>query len=136
MRKVKYIIIGMALAIGAAAMFAMRRAPSWLHAMRDAPDLTLWWGAGWQMTDDVGHSAAGHGFCSTSFGTYTFAGNPVKNYGYYCWCRMTKPKIGRWVFQHAYESDELCHAYCAMNCGDHISRIAAFRKSVLTPAGN
>jgi hypothetical protein len=121
--------------------------PAWLATVRNKTQPTdpqytntttaLLYGGMWQVESD-GHLISGQGFCSDTSGTHAQTGNP-KLYGtsesvtVNCWCRMTTPALGLWVFRATYASHANCAGYCATDCAGRVSHEANFRAAVLVP---
>jgi hypothetical protein len=119
--------------------------PAWLETFRNKTQpagdqyanttTALLYGAMWQVESD-GHVVNGYGFCSDTSGTYAQTGNPKLYYSSdsvtkNCWCRMTTPAIGPWVFRHAHGSGADCHTGCALGCAYDVAGNASFRAAVL-----
>ncbi|MDR1071409.1 MAG: hypothetical protein LBL21_02080 [Rickettsiales bacterium] len=93
-------------------------------------------GVQWQATANTAGAGdfiiSGLGVCSTSAGTPAVKGNPSMEGGIYCWCKMTSPRVGAWVFRVSLGSNAECNSQCAMYC-DHLYFNAAFREAILAP---
>jgi hypothetical protein len=71
--------------------------------------------------------------CSTTNGGAAGTkGNPSMSEDNYCWCKMTGPLAGPWVFRGPDNSHAACLAYCAMNCAESIQSNSIIRTAVLS----
>jgi hypothetical protein len=51
----------------------------------------------------------------------------------YCWCRMTTPRVGAWVFLGVGLSASNCSTGCANDCADSVRDYRGFRAAVVAP---
>ena len=78
-------------------------------------------------------SVSGMVMCSTESGTSgtAIAGSPSIWNGINCWCAMTSPRAGRWVFMHAYGTAADCAINCAFYCGSRVRSFSTYRAAIL-----
>jgi hypothetical protein len=90
--------------------------------------------ATWSMAsaDTKCNQVMGVSLCSLNSGTFAQRGTPTES-GQYCWCRMTAPRVGAWVFGDDIGSASNCSANCAAHCAFYVRNNAAFRAAVLGP---
>jgi hypothetical protein len=90
--------------------------------------------AAWGMVsgDSTCNQVKGGSICAANKGTYATRGTPTGS-GKNCWCRMTEPREGAWVFKFGYDTASYCSTYCAYACADDIKNKAGFRAAVLGP---
>ena len=117
----------------------------WLAAWRAAVDYVgKWpscctWGEGqtstWSVTASVGNygqqTVSGESRCSSTNGTYANPGNPSTTNGEYCWCKMTSPRAGSWIFYGYWSHALYCSIYCADYCAYVVLHYSDFRGAVL-----
>jgi hypothetical protein len=87
----------------------------------------------WTMgsADTACNQVRGESQCATNEGVYAVRGTPAGTSGQYCWCRMTEPRVGAWVFRNDYDSASYCSTDCAGNCADYVRSNADLRAAVL-----
>ena len=91
------------------------------------------WGNGWKSLFANYQKVAGMAMCSTTNGVINIAGNPSMEAGPGCWCQMTDPVIGRWIFGHWYATNIDCWSRCTTHCSGTVFHNVTFRNAVLTP---
>jgi hypothetical protein len=89
------------------------------------------------MASDISicNQVRGASLCASTNGTLARRGNPSGS-GQYCWCRMTAPRVGAWVFAYNYSltSYSNCSESCASGgCAGNLRADADFRAAVLGP---
>ncbi|MDR1071798.1 MAG: hypothetical protein LBL21_04105 [Rickettsiales bacterium] len=57
---------------------------------------------------------SGMAMCSPS--SSSAGSNPSISEGGYCWCKMTSPKTGAWVYNGQYDELKNCLNYCGGRC--------------------
>jgi hypothetical protein len=90
----------------------------------------------WSMKSDdaICNQVSGEGVCATNNGVSGKKGGaPTGDDGRYCYCRMTAPREGTWVFLSAFGSATNCSSYCANDCANDVQGDANFRAAVLGP---
>ena len=77
-------------------------------------------------TNGISTSISGIGICSSTDGGSTGATateldlSETSDNNKYCWCKMTKPAVSRWVFDSMYTSAGICAQRCAMYCAVNV----------------
>jgi len=97
------------------------------------------WGTGqtstWSVTATVGNhgsqTVTGESRCSSTSGAWANNGNPSTNSGTNCWCKMTSPRAGSWVFDYGGGSTSYCQFNCALNCASNVRYDSGFRGAAL-----
>jgi hypothetical protein len=91
----------------------------------------------WTMVsaDTTCNQVRGEGLCANGGTTTTTGerGTPGGSGGRHCWCRMTAPRVGAWVFRISDGSASNCSANCAYNCAGNLRSNGNFRAAVLGP---
>jgi len=92
-------------------------------------------GAGWSAhnSNNPTCSVSGISACSTTSGTFGTAidGSPSTDDGSRCWCMMTAPRGGRWVFDNVIGATAGCAQLCAYFCAFYVQHNTSFRAAVL-----
>jgi len=91
----------------------------------------------WSVTASVGNygsqTVSGESLCSsTDGGSLGIIDNPSTTDGRYCWCKMTSPRAGSWVFRFGGSNASHCSSDCASNCATYVRFISEFRRAALT----
>jgi hypothetical protein len=88
-------------------------------------------------SDSTCNQVRGESLCTTTNGTVAQRGTPSmsdnSDSDVYCWCRMTAPRVGAWVFGNVYDSASPCSSGCAIRCADFVRLGTVFRAAVLGP---
>ena len=92
-------------------------------------------GAGWSTHNSSNPtcSVSGISACSSTSGTSANAisGNPSTTDGRFCWCKMTAPRAGRWVFHADSGLAGNCAEGCAFGCANYVRYDSSVRAAVL-----
>lgn len=77
-------------------------------------------------TNGISTSISGIGICSSTDGGSTGATateldlSETSDNNKYCWCKMTKPAVSRWVFDSVYASAGICAQRCTFYCATNV----------------
>jgi len=90
----------------------------------------------WSVTANVSNTGvqtvSGTSVCATNSGTYAQTGTPGGSGGTNCWCRMTSPRAGSWVFRGDYDDASFCADACTEDCLGAIAYgVDDFRTAIL-----
>ena len=93
-------------------------------------------GAGWGVhnTSSPSCSVSGISACGDTIISVgeAIAGSPSTAIAPYCWCKMTSPRAGRWVYIHNPMASVIeCERSCARFCVERIQTNASIRATIL-----
>jgi len=94
----------------------------------------------WSVTANQGgtgtQTVTGVSRCSDTGGTNAVKGNPSETSGGSCWCKMTTPRAGAWVYYSAFNGvlgpASACGMACSSACANHVQSNSNFRAAVLS----
>ena len=99
----------------------------------------LWginWTVSWDANNPDSQKVMGLAMCSVTTGTRGQRGNPDQTWSsavMSCWCRMTYPRVGAWIFHATHSTHHNCRHFCTTDCQVAIMYLPASRAAILAP---